>query len=225
MKLTPRQQQIVDLRNERPQPSWTEIAKRLGTTKANASTHYSNAMKRLEQPEPKYPKVRSDAVEQKNPELVPEVVDLASDPFETVAAMARKLDMPESTLKDLMKRLRSRYGPLVTAAEDVKTDVLERLFSTNAQRCLEAVSDHDIEKAGLRDKAVAAGIYTDKSLLLSGLPTQRVVIEDRRQFNEVFVEAVRVAKARGLDMPELQPPGDVQDAKLLESGQEPEPQP
>ncbi len=58
---------------------------------------HSNAMKRLEQPEPKYPKVCSDAVEQKNPELVPEVVDLASDPFETVAAMARKLEMPEST--------------------------------------------------------------------------------------------------------------------------------
>ncbi len=41
------------------------------------------------------------------------------------------------------------------------------MSSTNARRCLEAVSDEDIEKAGLRDKAVAAGIYTDKRQLLS----------------------------------------------------------
>ncbi len=215
MKLTPRQQEIVDLRNERPQPSWTEIAKRLGITKSCASAAYSRAMVRLEQPEPKYKKVRADAVEQKNPELVPEVVDLASDPFETVAAMARKLDMPKSTLQGLLKRRRSRYGPVIDTAGGVKTELLQDLFSVNAYRCLEAVSDEDIGKAGLRDKAVAAGIYTDKTLLLSGLPTQRVVIEDRRQFNEVYVEAIRVAKERGLDVPEL-PASAVQDAEVVE---------
>ena len=141
-------------------------------------------------------------MEQKNPELVPEVIDLASDTFETVAAMARKLDMPESTLQDLMKRLQGRYGLVVEKAQDMKTKVLRDLFSTNARRCLEAVTDENIDKAGLRDKAVAAGIFTDKRQILSGEPTHIHTLEDRRHIHEVYAEAIRVAKQRGFDLPD-----------------------
>lgn len=199
MKLTPTQQKIVDLRHAHDPPlSWNEIARQLGTTKGHVSAAYSRAMRRLDQPEPKYRKVRADAVEQKNPALVPEVIDLDSDPFETVKAMARKLEMPETTLRGLLDRLRSRYGPVVTEAKEVKAEILRDLFSENARRVLEAVTDEDIEKAGLRDKAVASGIYTDKHQLLSGLPTQRHTVEDRRHIDQLIVEALRVARQRGL---------------------------
>ena len=135
MKLTPRQQQIVDLRHSTdPPPSWPEIALRLGSTKSNVSGLYSRAMRRLKEPEPKHRKVRADAVERKNPELVPEALDLASDPFKTVAAMARKLEMPETTTRALMERLRTRYGPLVVEAKEVKAEVLRDLSFVGSLR-------------------------------------------------------------------------------------------
>ena len=46
-----------------------------------------------------------------------------------------------------------------------------------------------------------AGIYTDNHQLLSGLPTQRYTMEDRRHIDELLVEAIRVARLRGLDIP------------------------
>ena len=143
--------------------------------------------------------MRSDAVEKRNPELVPEVIDLASDPLETVVAMARKLDMPESTLHGLLGRIRARYGPLVSEVKEVKTEVLRDLFSQNAHRVLAATSDEKIEKASLRDLAIASGIYTEKTLLLSGLPTERYSVEDSRHIRELMQEAIRVAKMRGWD--------------------------
>ena len=121
MKLTSRQQEIVDLRHSQDPPlSWREIARRLGSTKPNVSSIYSKAMARMKEPEPKHPKVRSDAVEVKKPELVSDAIDLASDPFETVAAMARKLELPKTTTKAFLKRLRTRYGPLVGEAKAVE---------------------------------------------------------------------------------------------------------
>ena len=107
--------------------------------------------------------------------------------------------MPESTTRALVERLRARYGPLVVEAKEVEAEVLRDLFGTNALRVLEAVSDEDIEKAGLRDKAVVSGIYVDKHQLLSGLPTQRYTVEDHRHIDELLQEAIRVARMRGLD--------------------------
>ena len=200
MKLTPRQQEIVDLRHSQDPPlSWNEIARRLESTKPNVSSIYCKAMARLKQSEPKYRKVRADAVEMKKPELVADAIDVASDPFETVAAMARKLEMPKTTLKALLKRLEDRYGPVISEAGGVKTEVLKDLFTTNAYRVLQAVSDTDIEKAGLRDKAVASGIYVDKLQLLSGLPTHNISIEARANIIENIAPMIyREMERRGL---------------------------
>ena len=113
MKLTARQQEIVDLRHSQDPPlSWKEIARRLGSTKPNVSSIYSKALARMKEPEPKHRRVRADAVESKRPELVADVIDIASDPFETVAALARKVGLPETTTKRLLKRLRRCISPM-----------------------------------------------------------------------------------------------------------------
>ena len=200
MKLTLRQQQIVDLRHSQDPPlSWREIARRLGSTKSNISSLYSRAMARMKEPEPKHPKVRADAVESKRPELVADVIDIASDPFETVAALARKVGLPETTTKRLLKRLETRYGPLVGEVKGVKAEVLRDLFSYNAHRALQAVSDQDIAVAGLKDKAIAAGIFTEKYRLLSGLATQNISIEQRAYVMEELAPMIlREMQRRGL---------------------------
>ena len=81
MELTKKQREVYDLRESQdPPPSWPEIAKQLGKSKSCVSTLYSQARKRLGQQEPEHKAVRSDASEVKNPALVPEVIDRASDP-------------------------------------------------------------------------------------------------------------------------------------------------
>ena len=200
MKLTARQQEIVDLRHSEDPPfSWTEIARRLGSSKSNCSSIYSKAMARMKEPEPKHPKVRADAVEMKKPELVPEVIDLASDPFQTIKAMARKLGMPKTTLKALLKRLEDRYGSVITEAGGVKTEVLKDLCSTNAYRVLQAVSDQDIATAGLKDKAIASGIYVEKLRLLQNQSTQNISIEARTNIMENIAPMIyREMQRRGM---------------------------
>ena len=72
-----------------------------------------------------------------------------------------------------------RYLELPDVAEQVKDEKakLASLFEGIARRTIEKVTDLDIEKAGLRDKMVAAGIATEKSLLLKGeLPSFDVTI-------------------------------------------------
>ncbi len=200
MELTARQREIIDLRHaEDPPISWKEIARRLGSTKSSVSAIYSRAMTRLGESEPKYRKVRADAVEMQKPELVEETIDLATDPFETIRGMARKLEMPESTLHGLLERLKERYGPLVGEVKGVKTEVLRDLFSHNAHRVLRAVSDEDIEKANLKDKAIASGIYAEKSRLLKNQSTQNISIEARAHVIENIAPMIyREIQRRGL---------------------------
>ena len=206
MTLSPRQQEIFDLRQSQSPPlSWAEIATRLGITKSSASAAYSRALVRMKEPEPKYRTVRKDAVEQKNPEVVPVAIDLASDPFETVVGMARKLDMPRPTIDALLVRLRERYGPLMGELENVKTSTLLGLFGHKAEAVLKAVTEEDIARASLRDKAVAAGIFTDKVELLSGRPTERISFEDERKIHELMPIMIAEARRRGMDIPPILP--------------------
>ena len=77
--------------------------------------------------------------------------------------------------------------------------MLRDLFSVNAHRVLQAVSDEDIEKAGLKDKAIASGIYTEKYRLLSGLATQNISIEARTYVMEELAPMIyREMQRRGL---------------------------
>ena len=220
VELSPRQQEIFDLRQSQTPPlSWVEIAARLGITKSSASSAYSRALARMKEPTPKHRTVRKDAVEQKNPELVPEAIDLASDPFKTVCDMARKLDMPRPTIDALLARLRERWGPLMGELEHVKTGTLLSLFGHKARAVLEAVTEEDIAQASLRDKAVAAGIFTDKRELLSGRPTEIISHEQRRRLPELLRVMIAEARRRGIDIPSAGPTitleaGAVEDSEL-----------
>jgi hypothetical protein len=66
-----------------------------------------------------------------------------------------------------------KYLVVPEIAEDVKKEkaVLAEMFENVARRTVEGVTDKDIEKAGLKDKMIAAGIATEKSLLLKGQAT------------------------------------------------------
>ena len=105
--------------------------------------------------------------------------------------------MPESTAHAVIKRLETRYLPLKANIEDVKTETLLGLVSTNARRVLERVSDEDIDRASLKDKAIAAGIYVDKRQLLSGQPTAILSWEERDHRDKLWDAVLREAQRRG----------------------------
>ncbi len=124
--------------------------------------------------------------------------------------MARKTGLSRPTIDALIERLKKGYGPVMGQLEEVKTAELLGLVSHNARRAL-AVSDEDFERASLRDKAVAAGIYIDKRQMLSGEPTHVISHEDRRKLPELILAFMKEAKRRGIALPEgFRPPPPVE---------------
>ena len=206
-RMTTRQRQVYDLRHSQNPPlSYSEVARRLGITKGNASKSYYREVARLEtRGEPRG--VRSDAVEVKDPEYAAAAIDGLTDPLETIRGMCRKTGMPPATAAALMKRLETRYLPVKQEVEKVKTEVLLDLFGSTAKRIMASISPEDIDEAKLRDKAVAAGIFTDKTLLHQGQPTQVYSVKELESLEELSRMMVAEARRRGSRILPLKPPG------------------
>ena len=65
---------------------------------------------------------------------------------------------------------------LVEEVADKKAELAER-YQAEARRILDSISDKDIDKASLQNKAVSSGIFLDKALLLrDGLPAININI-------------------------------------------------
>ncbi len=133
------------------------------------------------------------------------MLDVATDPFATVAAAAKECGFPEATLKQLLKRMRTRYKPFNDALREVKRDELIKILEDRALRCIEYVDDFAMAKASLRDLAITAGVLIDKSLLLKGEPTAIFRNEDRRKLNELLPALIAEAKRRGVNIIDVTP--------------------
>lgn len=83
-------------------------------------------------------------------------------------AIGKILGRSENTVKSALKR------PEVAAqVKDIQTRLADK-FEAATERVLDAITDEDIQKAGLRDKSVAAGVLLDKSRLLRGQSTDNI---------------------------------------------------
>ncbi len=91
--LTERQAQIVQLREEGL--SLSAIANRLGTSKGSVSSSLRAAKVKAAATGP--PKAFAQTCEVKNPEAPAEALDLATDPFTTIEAAAKKCGFPDSS--------------------------------------------------------------------------------------------------------------------------------
>ena len=153
----------------------------------------------MKQREPRYQKQLLEV--KAEPDKVAAFIEAVSVPTNrSVAKAAKSSGLPEPAARALEKRLSTEYLPLKLAVEEVKTSELLGLVSDRARRVLDAVSQEDIERATLRDKAIAFGIFVEKRQLLSGEPTHLISIQERGHLDVVARKLLREAARRGIDM-------------------------
>ena len=75
------------------------------------------------------------------------------------AAIKRYLDTPEA----------------IAEVEDERAELVD-IYRDRARACVVAIDDEKIQKASALQLATSSGILLDKSLLLSGKPTQNVAV-------------------------------------------------
>ena len=203
MDLTPRQQQVKDLRESTDPPmTFREVGKRLGLSDVTARRHYQIVTDKIA----KAPNVPSDPIsrddarpEYADPDAAAELIDTATNPLlESVAKAARECNLPEGTARALMKRLERDYLPVTQEVERIKTDVLVREFESLGLRLLESVDEAAIEKMQPYQRVVGAAICVDKRELLDGRPTERISVEDRQMLPEITRLLLKEAERRGL---------------------------
>ncbi len=88
-----------------------------------------------------------------------------------IAKTARDAGIPRITLLDWAA---GRVSDSVSDIRQVKKADLAGMFEDFICRVLRLTTDEDIQGASLKDRFVAAGIASDKSLLLRGEPTEIV---------------------------------------------------
>jgi hypothetical protein len=86
-----------------------------------------------------------------------------------VEGTAAALDLPRTTLTEW--RNGRGITPAVEASREQFKRTLADKFGEVALRCVESVTGEKLERAGLKDTLIAAGIATEKQRLLMNEPT------------------------------------------------------
>lgn len=130
---------------------------------------------------------------------VAEAIMVASDPLmDNFSRAAREAGLSKNMALNIKKKLDRELLPVKLAVQKVKTSQLLDLTADRAYRILDGITQEDIDKAGLRDKAVAAAIMIEKKQLLSGEPTHLIGVQDRRELGDLMKAMLLEAKRRGL---------------------------
>ena len=144
------------------------------------------------------PKTR--AIEHTKPELFADfLVQWAEDPECSVNALARRCGLPQKTAHQIVKRLETRYQPVVDEVKKVTTQSILSQIDEALPLALSRMSDEDlVKKASYRDLATGMGIMIDKRQLLRGEPTQILSLEKRQQMDALAPAIVAEIERRGL---------------------------
>jgi ABC-type cobalamin/Fe3+-siderophores transport system ATPase subunit len=96
-----------------------------------------------------------------------QLVTLAADGTSTTkiaAALGRSRHMVKNTLAK----------PEIQQSIQQEKAELSKMYRETARRVVASISDTDIGKASLQQKAISSGVLLDKALLLAGEPTSNV---------------------------------------------------
>jgi ABC-type cobalamin/Fe3+-siderophores transport system ATPase subunit len=96
-----------------------------------------------------------------------QIVTLAADGTSTTkiaAALGRSRHMVKNTLAK----------PEIQQSIQQEKAELSKMYRETARRVVASISDTDIGKASLQQKAISSGVLLDKALLLAGEPTSNV---------------------------------------------------
>jgi len=176
--------------------SWEKVGKQLGVSKQSCMNAYSRSRCRLGLAGSG--DVNQSAIEHQDPDKAAEALVELSAREQSMADIAREVNLPYSTVRGLAKRLSKGMVPLERALGEIKRTELRDLYADVNWRVLARVTDADIEKASLRDKLVAAGIATDKMNIMDGQPTQVFSVPELENLDKLAVMLLREVERRNL---------------------------
>lgn len=170
-KLTKKQRQVWQMRDEHPDWSFERIGQELGIAGSSASRRFQTARLILGPTRP----VGNEA---KDADLYGELLAEVADPrLRPIAETAIAEGLGVESVKSLLKALNHKYIQTNQLIGEIKTDELIKTIDWGHWRIWQSIarmSDEDIDEVPLRDRAVAAAIMVDKSQLLKNKPTEIV---------------------------------------------------
>lgn len=137
-------------------------------------------------------------------------VDAITDRLHTIKDIAESCGLPESTTKQLLARLETRWQPLSAELQRVKTQDLVGLLEDRAWRALQYLDDYALAGASAKDLAITIGVLIEKRQLLRGEPTQIMTSSDRQSLNDLLPLVMREAQRRGYTIDVNPATGDVE---------------
>ena len=209
MDMTPREKQVYELRNSSdPHMTYQAIGTKLGMPYQTVRSTYARAKLKVENPSVPRADRKGEAhnrTEYTNPDRAAHVIALGSDPsIENLQAACEDEGLPASATRALITRMKRDYPGVTSEVKRIETDVLIRGFEGLAKRALDSITNDDLLNVNAYQRTLIAAIATDKRELLSGQPTERISIEDRRSLQDLLPMLIQDAERRGL-MREINP--------------------
>jgi len=221
VRLTPRQQEVYDALQSDNRLSYTKLAHKLGVHKTTVRHAYIAACKKMGH-EPINRILGTSGNERKMAPGAARIIDTrlsrmaiskrshedqaramfsAMDPMmRTIKEAAEEAGVSAPVMSKLMDIMHGELGTVNKELSEVRLDKLKGTFGRKLEKVVESISDDDIENASLKDKAIAAGILTEKWLLLRGQPTQILQVEERRRLDEIVPVLEAEARRRLIDL-------------------------
>ena len=141
-------------------------------------------------------------IEETNPKAAAIAIDAATDPLTSIRSAAKAAGLPQSTTRQLIKRLETRYRPLSDELKTFKTKELLEMIEDRMFRALHYLDDTVLAGSGARDLSVIIGVLFDKRQLLKDQPTNIYSFKEQRANAEsqaqLGAELLREAEARGM---------------------------
>lgn len=139
------------------------------------------------------------ATETLDPEAAAELIALiAENPGDSITRLADACGLNPATARELVKRLETRFQPVLEEAKRVTTDSLVELIEEKLPLLLKSINQKKVDDATLRDIAVAFGVLAEKRQLLKGEPTQIMTYQERQNMNEIGPELLKEMERRGM---------------------------
>lgn len=159
-----------------------------------------------------------------NPEKFADfLVQWAEEPEVNVTRLAKACGLPETTARQVIKRLETKYQPVTEAVTQVTNQSLLKQIDSKLPMLLDGITKEKVKDAQLREIAVAFGVLAEKRQLLRGEPTQILSHEERQNLDKLGPAILKEIKRRGMvvdtdfvEVPSVSvsPPLEIQEAAV-----------
>ncbi len=153
------------------------------------------------------------ALENTDPEKFADLlVQFAEDPECNISALAKRVGLSKQAVQLVIKRLQSRYLPVLKEVEKVSTKSIIKQLDVAIPLALARMGEEKfVNKANYRDLSMGASQMIEKRQLLMGEPTQIMTFEERKTIDELgpalFAELKKRGKTIDVEFENIPPSG------------------